>query len=90
MFLSSVFNQRNVQNPSDVYLNEIQFGVLFALEFENKDYFSVKIENFVWSSRDVLWAGITTVHWLELLPTPTPAPTASVHGDRHVNTIFAR
>ena len=36
----------NVQNPSDVYLNEAQLGVSFALEFENKDFF-VKIENFV-------------------------------------------
>ena len=36
---------------------------LFALEFENKDYFSVKVENIVWSSRAVPWAGITTVHW---------------------------
>ena len=57
---------------------------LFALEFENKDFFSVKVENIVWSSRAVPWAGITTVHWPELLPAPIPAPAASAHGDLHV------
>ena len=58
------FRPGNVQNPSDVYFNEVQFAVSFVLEMEYKVYFSVKIENFVW--RTVFRAGITTVHWFEL------------------------
>ena len=42
------FRPSNGQNPSDVYFNEVQFGVSFVLEMEYKVYFSVKIENFVW------------------------------------------
>ena len=88
---SECFRPGNVQNPSsDVYLNEVQLGVSFALKFENEVYFSSQNGNFIWRSRAVLWAGITTVHWLELLPAPTPAPTASVHGDLHVSTIPGR
>jgi hypothetical protein len=81
------FQPGNVLNPSDIDLNEEQQGVAFALEFENKDYFTVKLENFVWSSRAVLFTGITTLHWPELLPAPTPSPTASAQGDPHVSTI---
>ena len=35
----------------------------------------------------MLFAGITTVHWPELLPAPTPAPTAFARGVLGVSTI---
>ena len=74
----------NILNPSDVTLNKEQKGVGLALEFEDKESFFVRIDNFARSKRAVLITGITTLNWPELLPAPTPAPMPALR------TMFPR
>ena len=84
VLLSSVFNQATFKIRLTFYLNEVQLGVSFGLEFEKKDYFQSKLKTSSGALVPYSEQEITTVHWLELLPAPIPVPTASAHGDPHV------
>merc|ERR1719284_361799 len=91
----------NVPNPTNGILTEEQHRVAASLEFENKEHFTITVENVATALyRRVFFTGITTLNWPELAPpaptpaptaaptsAPTPAPTAAAIGDPHVSSI---
>jgi hypothetical protein len=86
----------NVPNPTNGILTEEQHRVAASLEFENKEHFTITVENVATALyRRVFFTGITTLNWPELAPpaptpptpAPTPVPTAAAVGDPHVNSI---
>ena len=70
----------NVQYPTSGILSDEQERVAASLEFEEKEYFTLTIENNVGHRRTVFFTGITTLNWPEQAPAPTPSPTVSAMG----------
>jgi len=78
----------NVQNPTSGILSDEQERVAASLEFEEKEYFTMTIENNAGHKRAVFFTGITTLNWPEQAPAPTPSPTVSANGDPHVQNMI--